>query len=625
MRDVPHPTATAAASEFLKNSRTSCPPRVFRSLLEDSAQKSDNGSRTSFQNNEGAALGASPIPKASPKSANAKAAKPKLGLRAWMNRVLEECDHAADGFDADAVHDLRVALRRCRSLADGLRAIDPDSSWKDMKKSGRKLFQALGELRDMQVMQEWIEKLSRGTLSDNKVSDAAAEDETSRVATGDEGDPVRARLLEHVRARETECKQHALKDLNQFDRKQWRQWSRSLPQRASRVRPGSTVYLHLALEKWTAAYDLHKHALRTRSQVALHQLRIGIKRFRYTVENFLPRQYAVWGNDLKELQDLLGDIHDLDVLWATAVEIQAFADAESRKCWREKLTAERAQRIARYREKMVGRESLWRVWRAELPAGPQLRAAAMSRLRTWAGYLDPDFSHSQRVAHIALLLYDGLNRASLLRPPGAVPNSDADPRAVLQSAALMHDVGKATREDGHHKASYKMIRELPAPLGWSARELELAAVAARYHRGALPRPSAKTMRTLPPPDRHLIMQAAGILRLADALDRCKPNRDGSARRLEVSMADGSMRDHTLDHTPAHTPVHTIAVRVAGYSALDRSAENIAAARHLLETVLRRPIVVRPLRVSVSASISSDRAQPRAPFLVTNRDAHRPRS
>jgi len=60
-----------------------------------------------------------------------------------MHRVLEECDRAAGGFDAEAVHDLRVALRRCRSLADGLRAIDPDSSWKDMKKSGKKLFQAL--------------------------------------------------------------------------------------------------------------------------------------------------------------------------------------------------------------------------------------------------------------------------------------------------------------------------------------------------------------------------------------------------------------------------------------------------------------------------------------------------
>src|ERR1700674_2039720 len=204
-------------------------------------------------------VAASPVSKPSLKPANPKIIgirsagstsarpKPKLGLRAWMERVLVECDRAAAGFEADPVHDLRVALRRCRSLADGLMALDPDPSWKEMKKAGKKLFQALGELRDMQVMQEWIEKLS-GANDPNASND-----------------PVAVKLIDHVHVREAVCKQLALKDLNQFDRKQWRQWTRSLPRRAARVRPGSAVYLHLALEKWTAAYDLHKHALRTRS------------------------------------------------------------------------------------------------------------------------------------------------------------------------------------------------------------------------------------------------------------------------------------------------------------------------------------------------------------------------
>src|SRR5208337_3716845 len=200
----------------------------------------------------GATVGASPILKL----ANRKPArpKPKLGLRAWMERVLVECDRAAAGFDADAVHDLRVALRRCRSLADGLMAIDPDSSWKDMKKAGKKLFQALGELRDMQVMAEWIEKLG---VTNNSSSDSAGDRISGDAAAGDpvsgnrvSGDPVALRLLDHVHAREDECKQRAFKDLHQFDRKQWRQWTGALPQRAARVRPGSVVYLHLALEKW---------------------------------------------------------------------------------------------------------------------------------------------------------------------------------------------------------------------------------------------------------------------------------------------------------------------------------------------------------------------------------------
>src|SRR5260370_35392897 len=228
-----------------------------------------------------------------------------------MEGVLVEGGRAAAGFEGDPVHELRVALRRCRSLADGLMALDPDSSWKDMKKAGRKLFQALGELRDMQVMQGWIEKLSGA--NDNDPS-----------APGASNDPVAVKLLDHVHLREAVCKQLALKDLNQFDRKQWRQWTRILPRRAGRGRPGSVVDLHLALEKWTAAYDLHKHALRTRSQVALHQLRIGIKRFRYRVENYLPRQHAWCGDDLKELQDLLVDGRELYVLWAHAIGVQAF-------------------------------------------------------------------------------------------------------------------------------------------------------------------------------------------------------------------------------------------------------------------------------------------------------------
>ncbi|MGC1499967.1 MAG: CHAD domain-containing protein [Terriglobales bacterium] len=491
-------------------------------------------------------------PGPAPRSAKAK---PKIGLRAWMERVLEECDRAGAGFEADPVHDLRVALRRCRSLADGLIALDTNPTWKEMKKAGRKLFRGLGDLRDMQVMQEWIEKL--------RFAEEGAE--TSAP------DPVVQKLLDHIHAREAECKLLALKDLNQFDRKRWRQWSRTLPGRASRVRPGSAVYLHLALEKWTAAYELHKRAIRTGSQVALHELRIGIKRFRYIVENFLPQQHAGWGDDLKELQDLLGEVHDLDVLWATALAVPAFPDIESRKRWREKLNHERRRRIERYREMMIGRQSIWRTWRAELPSGPQLRAAALGRLRVWAGFLDPDFARSQRVAQLSLQLYEGLIRAGVLGH-----DSGADTRDILQAAAFMHDVGKTKGQVGHQKKSYRMIRKLARPLGWSARELELAAIVARYHRGALPRPRAAAMQALELPDRHLAMQLAGVLRLANALDA----RTGTLPKLEVELRD-----------------RVVIVLLAGYAPLDRAAENIAAARHLLEIVIRHPVMVKGLRVA----------------------------
>ena len=62
------------------------------------------------------------------------------GLRYWMLRVLEECERVSADFGPDPVHDLRVSLRRCRSLADGLMALDPDPDWKAMKKAGKGSF-----------------------------------------------------------------------------------------------------------------------------------------------------------------------------------------------------------------------------------------------------------------------------------------------------------------------------------------------------------------------------------------------------------------------------------------------------------------------------------------------------
>jgi hypothetical protein len=115
--------------------------------------------------------------------------------------------------------------------------------------------------------------------------------------------------------------------------------------------------------------------------------------------------------------------------------------------------------------------------------------------------------------------------------------------------------------------------------------LELAAVVARYHRGALPRPRGKILQFLALPDRHVAMELAGILRLANALDsrnggKGKDAGNETSSRLEVSLQD-----------------RVVEIRKAGYSAMDRSAEDVAGARHLLETVLRRPVLVRTLRAA----------------------------
>jgi CHAD domain-containing protein/HD superfamily phosphodiesterase len=470
--------------------------------------------------------------------------KRETGLALWMERVLEECDHASASFGPDPVHDLRVALRRCRSVADGVMAIDPDPAWKQMKKAGRDLFRSLGALRDVHVMQEWVQRL------------------------GAADDPVTSALLQYLSAGELQFKQEASKALVEFDRKQWKKWSAILPRRAGRLRPGSAVFKHLALERWVQAHELHRLALRNRSKIALHNLRIGLKRFRYIVENFLPEQHMSWSADLKELQDLLGDVHDLDVLWATALKVNAFPAPESRSHWQSRILDERAQRVDKYRTRMLGKSSLWQVWRAALPEGKEIKAVALTRLKLWASVLDPDFKHSNHVARLALQLYDAL--------PAGEQSSDSDrsgQRAILQLAALLHDVGRAKGEKKSHKTTYKLIYRLTPPLGFSAEDLHLAALVSRYHRGALPHPGQTSVRSLPPAQRQSMVRLAGILRLTDAFDA---SRDGRIQHLHVETKQGFFE-----------------ITARGYSPRDRMAEGIAAARHLLESVYGRPVMVKP--------------------------------
>jgi exopolyphosphatase/guanosine-5'-triphosphate,3'-diphosphate pyrophosphatase len=468
-----------------------------------------------------------------------------------MERVLEECDRAEVSFATDPVHDLRVALRRCRSLADGLMSIDPSQEWKSMKRAGKKVFQSLGELRDVQVMEEWVSRL------------------------GDSNDPVGTMMLHYLAGRESELKVHAAGELHDFDRKQWRHWGVTLPRRAAKVRPGSLVFKHLALERWTEAYELHRKALRNGSKIALHSLRIGIKRFRYTVENFLPEEHAAWKDDLKEMQDILGEVHDLDVFWATALQVGVFQDPESRSRWHEKIVSERQARIEKYRAKMLGPKSLWHLWRAALPSGELAAKGAMQRLRLWGSFLDADPKHSTQVTRLALQLFDQLSLKAVNQP-----EKRHTPREILEVASFLHN---ANPEKMHPRQKTKrckparLIRKMKPPLGWASEDIELVAAVVRHLRGGLPRAGRKSMTALTPPQRKTVAQLAGILRLADAFDF---NHDARIQRLRVTP------DQNL-----------LIIEAEGYSSRDRMAQALATARHLLETICRRPILIRTLRTA----------------------------
>ena len=140
-----------------------------------------------------------------------------------MERVLKELDKVRTAPDPDAVHDLRVALRRCRSVAAVIEEVDPDQAWRDMRRLGRKLFRQLGELRDTQVLEDWVKTL------------------------GQEADPIRQRLLGNLGARENELRAAAVRVANKFDQKAWKKLEGTLRGRARLVPHDRPAPEYLAL------------------------------------------------------------------------------------------------------------------------------------------------------------------------------------------------------------------------------------------------------------------------------------------------------------------------------------------------------------------------------------------
>jgi len=87
-----------------------------------------------------------------------------VGFEAWMERALEQAGRVQPDWDADDIHDLRVAFRRCRTMADALSQVNPAPGWRKLKKTSRELFHALGVLRDTQVERARVKKM--GPTSD---------------------------------------------------------------------------------------------------------------------------------------------------------------------------------------------------------------------------------------------------------------------------------------------------------------------------------------------------------------------------------------------------------------------------------------------------------------------------
>ena len=194
-------------------------------------------------------------------------------------------------------------------------------------------------------------------------------------------------------------------------------------------------------------------------------------------------------------------------------------------------------------------------------------SAAAFEVLEFMNQVEPEPVHTQHVARLAGELFDGLSGALPSEPDGQ------SPRFTLISAALLHDIGWSRSEGGkgHHKHSAAMIRE-HRWTNLSPHEVERIAIVARYHRKSPPSQAHPEFAACDSDTKTLIRRLAGILRVADALDRSHTQR---ITRLTPEIDD----DRVILH-------------VAAAGSLDMEAGGVAKKSDVFEQAFGKVVELR---------------------------------
>lgn len=139
-------------------------------------------------------------------------------------------------------------------------------------------------------------------------------------------------------------------------------------------------------------------------------------------------------------------------------------------------------------------------------------------------------AHTNHVTKLALSLFDQLSELHRF--------GEAE-RGLLEAAGLLHEVGRAVNYGSMHKHSYYIIKNAELT-GFTQDEIAVVANIARYHRRSEPSVRHENFSTLSPRQRAIVRWLAGILRVADGLDR---HHDARVRDLKARVTPKSI---TLD-------------------------------------------------------------------------------
>ena len=216
-------------------------------------------------------------------------------LNHWLDDLSAAIPRLIDRKDSEAVHDLRVSLRRIRSLLRVVRSVFGRFHTTRIRAEMQRTAAATGVLRDEEVLACTLAALNL----DSKHCKALSEWVCSRKERETE---LREEVVELLAGGALDAPQAELRALL------------TLP-----VQPGRDKEAYGFARRVVLSAQEQVDALRiadVSNVVGMHDLRIAYKRLRYAVEALapvLPPELRAWGQVAVGFQKILGSLHDHDV------------------------------------------------------------------------------------------------------------------------------------------------------------------------------------------------------------------------------------------------------------------------------------------------------------------------
>jgi len=227
-------------------------------------------------------------------------------LLTQLNRLTEQMDGAKKAEDVECVHQMRVASRRLRSALPVFKDCFP-KSFKKWRKEIRAVTKVLGAARDLDVQILFLEDFLKN-ISEEKRKKGVARLLLRQQQKRDQQQKQVVKAIDDFQAN------IIINDIINVARKIIGQ-SR-LKKISEKVKTINPVIQQLICRELAEVLSYEDFIYHPENMTQLHNLRIACKRLRYTLELLLPLYKPKLNTPIKtikNLQSLLGEIHDCDV------------------------------------------------------------------------------------------------------------------------------------------------------------------------------------------------------------------------------------------------------------------------------------------------------------------------